>query len=120
MTPPTPAPDRRRPAPPRRRVLGHEGDLRGRALAAGEPPSLPGRSIGIRMGREGSGAVRHRLVMWLVVLLLAASPARAGDSAVGAMPELGAFLSAAADREDAARYLEREARRAFPDDPRLR
>jgi len=72
------------------------------------------------MGREGSGAVRHRLVMWLVVLLLAASPARAGDSAVGAMPELGAFLSAAADREDAARYLEREARRAFPDDPRLR
>jgi len=64
--------------------------------------------------------MRQLLVVGLAVLCAAASPARAGDSAEGARPELGAFLLREADREDAARYLEREVRRAFPDDPRLR
>ncbi len=55
-----------------------------------------------------------------LALLLPWPRALAGDAVEEAVPELRAFLSTEADRDQTVQYLKREVRRVFPDDPKLR
>src|SRR5262245_53701465 len=63
----------------------------------------------------------RRLVVWAGIAgLFLHARAFAGNSVEDAVPELRAFLSTERDHEQTAQYLQREVRRAFPDDPKLR